>query len=314
MDESPRGWRAFATHMLRFFREEVKRLPLRSHTDEPEQSLDPVLRERFEAQLAQEQGTDVVPIEIVDIDPETNSFLYRAGDVLYRRYYQTVEDVVTLTEIQETLSEADSDDPASEDVETVGDGTDSNDEADVEVFMSHPPTAAVKSRVNALITNERTKWTERERHYLEQQEEGFLILLEQMPLLPEPATHAGPPSTIDEALSYIPEEFGLRESIRSAWRQHERRKTKLIEVIKENQYNVFKTEQLQAMDEDDLAGIIMMTGAPLPDQPLHPQPDNYQGRHVPKIHVVKDEHDEVPPPPDTLTRVLAMQRELGLRA
>lgn len=176
------------------------------------------------------------------------------------------------------------------------------------------PSLAVKTRVNRLIANTRSGWTEFDRSMLERLDEATLIRMENQPQIPVTESQREP-DTLEEALEYIPSKFRVRETIGSAVRSYERHKAKLIEALIQNKQNPFAREELETFENERLEQLIVMAGEDLPDQ--QPRPlvqQQYNGRRVPQLRVVEDENEAVPPLPKTFERAVARQRELGLRA
>jgi hypothetical protein len=331
---TPHGWRGFLQMLRAFVTQEDPEPPVPSDPDdappaeeeeedeeetgeekEPAAVLlaeqaDLELHEALQGCLIREMGADAMPYWLVDVDAVAQSFTCRMGDQLYRRYFtQDGDGLITLTPDKDEVQRQ------TDYVTVPGTSGPAETEENDPMTMHGTPTAAVKARVNALINNERTTWTERERHYLEQQEEGFLILLEQQPLLPAPIQPAPDPTSTEEALAHIPKEFGVRETIVSAVRRYERHKNKLIDILVNTKTNPFSREQLNQWDDTTLEQLVIMAGEPLPDQtPPHvaDAPSNYTGRRMPQIRIVQDEDEGIPAPPDTMTLVVQRRRELGL--
>ena len=142
------------------------------------------VREALYGCFAREMGMDVTPIFIADIDMAAQTFTYRQGERLVQRGWTIAEGVIQLaddhTDVQRTTTY-----------------TRVPDSPEGPQGMPHPETYAqeeppmpapdvIKRRVNALIANERTRWTDDDRHMLESQNEAFLIRLEQQPIEPRP--------------------------------------------------------------------------------------------------------------------------------
>ncbi len=171
----------------------------------------------------------------------------------------------------------------------------------------------IRTRVNRLIANGAlTGWTEDDRHFLEGQNEAFLIRLEHQPRVVPPAAAQHEPETLEDALALVPLQF--RETLSNATRAYEQRKTQLIDILIANKQNPFAREELEVMTADRLEKMVMMAGEELPEQaPRHPQTQSYSGRRMPQLRIVNEEEDSVPEMPRTLEGVIAIQRANGMR-
>src|SRR5215831_627167 len=168
------------------------------------------------------------------------------------------------------------------------------------------PTAIIKHRVDALITNERTRWTEQDRHLLESQDEAFLIRLEQQPLAP---VKTGPPTTIQEAIATLP--GNLQESMQAMADEYDQRKTAAIQVLVATKRCPFAEDELMAMTAQRVEDLVVMAGAAVPLRPGVQAVKDYSGRGGPARREVPDE-EQVPLPPKTFALVVEHQRKLGL--
>ena len=168
------------------------------------------------------------------------------------------------------------------------------------------PTAIIKHRVDALITNERTRWTEQDRHLLESQDEAFLIRLEQQPLAP---IKTGPPTTIQEAIATLP--GNLQEPMQAMADEYDQRKTAAIQVLVATKRCPFAEDELMAMTAQRVEDLVVMAGAAVPLRPGVQAVKDYSGRGGPARREVPDE-EQVPLPPKTFALVVEHQRKLGL--
>jgi hypothetical protein len=323
--ERPRGWRGFVQLLREFVIHESDPIdeenpdastdtaPRPEETEAEAQTetmdeaaltamrLDTELREALTGAFLREQPTDYLPCYIEGVDAVNQYCIIRHGDRLTRRYWTMTDGIVTLL-------------PEVEDVQRES------------TFLTVPPTApapegyamalqapplTIKMRVNALIQDgERTGWTEKDRHILEQFDEVALLRLEQQPLRPAQLRE---PTTLEEALQYVPAQF--REPLFHATQAYETRKRKLIEVITANKLNPFAPDELASMPADRLEQLVIMAGDEVPETGLRPvAQQTYQGRRMPQLRVVQEESETIPPPPNTLSEVVRIQRERGLRA
>jgi len=168
------------------------------------------------------------------------------------------------------------------------------------------PTPIIKHRVDALITNERTRWTEQDRHLLESQDEAFLIRLEQQPLAP---VHIGPPTTIQEAIATLP--GNLQEPMQAMADEYDQRKTAAIQVLVATKRCPFAEDELMAMTAQRVEDLVVMAGAAVPLRPGVQAVKDYSGRGGPARREVPEE-EQVPLPPKTFALVVEQQRKLGL--
>lgn len=169
-------------------------------------------------------------------------------------------------------------------------------------------TPTIKALVNALITNERHGWSERDRTRLESFDEATLLRLEQLPQ----GTPTRQPATVEEAIATMPTH--LREPLEAMSQEYQSRKDQAITVLKANKDCAFSDDELSTMTAQKLEKLVLMSGQELPGRYMSPtQLQNYNGRRMPQVRVLEDERDGVPEPPDTLTLVIQRQRELGLR-
>ena len=144
--------------------------------------------------------------------------------------------------------------------------------------MAQTVPSIITTHVNRLIANgARTGWSEDDRHRLMQMDEATLIRLGQLASYTPPAAE---PTTLEEALAYVPAQF--RETMASATQAYERCKTQLITILTANKQNPFTDDELRSMTADRLESLVVMAGDELPDQPHRaPQGTNYGGRRMP---------------------------------
>ena len=306
----PRLW----NRMLAMFR-------LRTHQDGAEtltiEQTDLDIREGLYSALAREMGDQVhmTPYFIQDLDVPNQTFTYREGERLKRRHWQMAEGLLVLApEIEDVQRETlyhpvagppgtPADTPPGP---TTEEAQDPEDTPQAEEFAM-PPTAIIKRRVDALIANERTKWTEAERHHLEGMDEALLIILEQMPLLP-PVTEPPKPRTFEDLLRDADPE--IRESHSEALENIAERKDAAIAILRANPNCDFTDEELRSMTAKRLEKTALMAGAQLTTAA---NPD-YRGRGLAAPRAPVDPETLPPPPPNTSERVLARQKELGMGA
>jgi hypothetical protein len=284
--------------------EEEEQEPAAAHLT-PQADL--ALRDALERCLIQEMGAQAIPCWVVEVDAEAQSFTCEMGGVLLRRYWtQDGDGLITLT-------------PDTDEVQRQTDyvtvpgtsGPADAEENDPMTMQGTPPTATVKARVSALIAQERSGWTERDRPILERMDEATLIRLEQQPIHPAP-TLPHVPTTMDEAIATMPHH--LREPLQAMSQEYESRKQQAITVLAANKDCAFTAEELQAMTAQKLEKLVLMSGEALPGRYLSPalEPSNYTGRRMPQLRIVQDENEGIPAPPDTMTLVVQRRRELGL--
>ena len=165
----------------------------------------------------------------------------------------------------------------------------------------------IKRRVDALIANTRTRWSEADRHLLEGQNEAFLIRLEQQPVEAPPPAEM-PPPRIYEAFEGLDS-----EATAELVDEYVRRKEQALAALAANTHCVFSEAELRGMTAKKLEGILDMMGEPVPGRaPLLPM-NNYNGRRMPPLRIVQtDETDAPPNPPDTMALVVEERRRMGL--
>jgi hypothetical protein len=163
----------------------------------------------------------------------------------------------------------------------------------------------IKRRVDALIQNAGTRWTEDDRHMLEGQSEAFLIRLEHQPQA-SVETPLRPPETMSEAIATLPQH--LQEPMHAMAAEYEARKARSIALLAAEPACPFAAEELQAMTAQRLEQLVRMAGKAVEPQPA---PMAYMGQGMPYIRPLTPE-EQVPAPRDTLKLVVERQKELGL--
>jgi hypothetical protein len=264
---------------------------------------------------------DVLRIPRIEtLDQVNQIFTYYDEGQLMQRGWSMVNGVVTLDDTAQAVQRSTTYTvvPGGVELEEA-----SEDDDDVVVTEAATPTEeesmatpdVIQRRVNALIANERTRWTEGDRHMLETQDEAFLIRLEQQPLEPAPVEPAPPPvdpGSWEEALQMLPPH--LREPLGAHIETYERRKAVMIDQILTNKLNIFSQQELQAFDAARLEKLLKFGGEPVPGEPPQaPLTANYNGRRMPPLRIVQtEEMDAPPPPPDTLALVIEERKRMGL--
>ena len=247
------------------------------------------IREALYGCFAREMGMDVTPVFIADIDVPNQTFTYRQGERLCQRGWTIEDGLIQLTEDHT-------------DVQRTTTYTRVPDSPEGPQGMPHPETYAqeepamsapdvLKRRVNALIANECTRWSEDDRHMLESQNEAFLIRLEQQPMEP-PAPREGPgdPTTAEEAIARMP--VHLQETMLASYDTYMRRKTALIDVLVGNKQNPFPREELETMHADRLEKLVVMSGEAIPGAPQPPISAHYGGKRMPHLRIVTPEGED----------------------
>lgn len=251
------------------------------------QQTDQDLRAAIYGALAREQGAEYTNCFIDAVDATEKSFTYQEGERLKRRKWRMEEGVLVL-------------EPDVEDVQRETTYIPVPVTQEEEQPMS--ATEVIKRRVNVLIANQRSRWTEDDRHMLESQDEAFLIRLEQQPLeLP-----TRPAETVQEAIATLPPH--LHEPMAAMAQEYETRKSAAIAILVANKQNPFSTEELQAMTAQRLEQLVTMSGVVV--TPKEPGV-SYVGQGMPYQRPIPE--DEMPPPPpNTLELVVERQRKMGL--
>jgi hypothetical protein len=256
------------------------------------------IRESLYGCLAREMGTDITPIFIDAIDVEAMSFTYRQGERLRRRRWMMEDGVLALSPDVEDVQRATTYTPVPV--------TQAQEEKSMSI------AEVITRRVNALIANERTRWTEADRHMLEAQDEAFLIRLEQQPQA-APAVVARQPETMSEAIATLPQH--LQEPLQAMADEYEQRKASAIKVLVTNAKNPFAEQELQAMTAQRLEQLVAMAGEEVPLRPGQQvvkeiRVQDYRGRGLPHMRPVPE--DELPPePPKTFALAVEKQRAMG---
>jgi hypothetical protein len=164
--------------------------------------------------------------------------------------------------------------------------------------------AVIKRRVDALIANEGTRWTEDDRHMLLAQDEAFLIRLEAQPRAV--VTHVRQPETVTEAIATLPSH--LQEPMQAMAQEYEVRKSKAMAMLAANDKCPFAPEELQAMTAQRLEQLVEMSGQAV--APIAADPYAYAGRGMPYVRPASPE-TEVPEPRNTFALVVERQRQMG---
>lgn len=247
---------------------------------------------------------------INDIDVDNKTFTYYDDGRLRQRSWTVENGVITLgpegQDVQRNTTYTVVPD-APGDVDDEGESPTTEQE---ETSMAAPDI--IKRRANALIANARTRWSEEDRHFLERQDEAFLIRLEQQPLDPPPSTGPGEPETAEEAIDRMPAH--LRETMHTLYSTHQRRKTAMIETLMANKHNAFTAEELQEFGPERLEKLMRGYGEEVPGEPTPPAlTANYNGRRMPPLRIVQTEESEAPPPPpQTMDLVVQERKRMGL--
>lgn len=176
------------------------------------------------------------------------------------------------------------------------------------------PSPTVKARVDALIANERTVWTELDRPDLEQLAESVLIRMANQPLPDVQRPPSGPRPLTDVLADLNPEE---RDALEDAIVTQQEEKEGLLLTILANKLNPFTREELQVMKVKRLKQLVDYGGDVRPGAAVPSAPLNYNGRRVPHLRIVtqEGEEDALTPPPlmDTMSLIVAKQKERGVR-
>lgn len=303
---SPTTWQTFLSAMQKLFAqssppEGPKPEPEREPPSAPELSVNRTehdIRQALYSALALEMGTDYTTMFIESIDTSNQSFTYSQGERLLMRSWEMVGDVLTLVEDAQDVQRDTRYIPVTQ------------QQQEVPTMTTSP--VAIKARVNALIANERTRWTEPDRHMLEAQDEAFLIRLEQQPLdVPPPLNRQ--PETVHEAIATMPQH--LQEPMQAMAQEYESRKTAAIAVLVANKTCPFSQDELQTMTAQRLEQLVMMAGEEVPLRPgqqvvKEVRVRDFSGRGLPHVRLGED---ELPPPtPDTFAKVVELQKARGI--
>lgn len=272
------------------------------------------LRDALYGQIALEMGQDTTPVSILDIDLAAQTFRYRLGERLCQRSWEVDDGVIELLDDHTDVQRSTTYTPVPHSPAGPHEAPASTPYTEEDAMS----TDVIKRRVNALIANERTRWSEDDRHMLEAQNEAFLIRLEQQPVEapPPPVVESGPedPTTPEEAIARMP--LHLQETMRASYDSYQRRKTALVDLIVNNKQNPFTRDELEALHAERLEKLVLMAGDPLPGQPAS-SAANYQGRRIPHLRIVtqEGESDTVTPPalPKTMDLVIEEQKKRGIR-
>ena len=173
------------------------------------------------------------------------------------------------------------------------------------------PTDAIKRRVDALIANERSGWTEADRAELEQCSEVHLLRLDQQPKEPPTRKAQTPEELITESYS----EPTVQQTMMAVLKDYRKRHAAAMDVLLNLQKRPksLTEERMQTMDAEELEEYIVMAGADVPLRPGTQPLRDYSGRGGPARREMSDE-ETVPPAPRTLQKVVELQRARGLIA
>lgn len=231
-------------------------------------------------------------------------FIYEDGGQLYKQDYKEVNNEVTFDGdpvVVKRIVEYRTEDGTFVANTNVKKGSDMNKE----------------KVVQSLIDNEMTKWTEKDKEYLMNQDEEVLANFAPIEAVVESTTSTEsedtevvanepeknvtnePPKkkTVEEFINNdVPEEF--RDMLMSGVAAHQAAKSQLVTKIMANERNKFTKEQLMTKKLDELKNIanLAVTEVKKPSE----QPDNYFGAGIEPVDVVMNE-DESPPPLPQLT-------------
>lgn len=266
-------------------------------------------REALYGALAREMGVDVTPIFLDSLDAAAQTFTYRQGERLIQRSWTMDGDgVLTLgtdaTDVQRSTSYLPvpgTTGPAETEPPSMMYGYHQHAQESTPMLTS---PVAIKARVNGLIANTRSNWTERDRPMLEKLDEATLIRLEQQPVAPEPPAPTKA-RTLEELMAECAPE--VRESHQEALDNVLERKQAAVTTLMANKKCPFSEEELRSMTAKRLEQMVAMT---MPEQDeLNVRP-SYAGRGLPHMREIPEE-EQPPPPPNTFQRVLEKQKAAG---
>jgi hypothetical protein len=217
------------------------------------------IREALYGALAREANQPYTSIFIDGVDVATSTFTYRSGERLIERgWTRSEEGLISLTEDRHDVQRVTTFLPVPA----------------ITVHHQEEPSMAmedvIKRRVDALIANQGTRWTEDDRHMLVNQDEAFLIRLEAQPRVLVSTTKA--PETVQEAIATMPEH--LQEPMQAMAQEYEQRKASSIALLAANAQCPFSQEELQAMTAQRLEQLVAMSGVvaePPPPDPRLPE-------------------------------------------
>lgn len=182
----------------------------------------------------------------------------------------------------------------------------------IPVKVNEETEMAKKEKIDALIANKATKFTEKDRKFLEGLEEDQLALMEPAeqtaelttdqlsahnhtitPPAPAPAPHTHEvtqpepkkPATVDEYIADAPEE--VREVLNSGLQMHRARKDTLVNKLKTHKSNAFTEDELKAMNVSQLERLAKLAGEDEPEA-------DYSARGGPRTNSAED--DAIPAP------------------
>ena len=157
-----------------------------------------------------------------------------------------------------------------------------------------------KERVNALISNEVTRYTEDNREWLETLEEPQLELLEPLEVKPEvpepikePKAKPGKEEvvTAETFLASAPAE--IKTVLERGLATHKEQVEDLIKLIKVNKRNTFSDEALAEMTFETLESVASMADS------------DYSGKGSVRTHITVDDENTVPEPPSLFDALAA---------
>jgi hypothetical protein len=188
------------------------------------------IRESLYGALAREMSVDFTPIFIDAVDVTNQTFTYRQGERLVQRSWTVEDGQIVLTADAQDVQRDTRYIPVTQEQED-----------------PMPPSAAVKTRVTALITNTQTSWQETDRPVLEAMSEEQLTRVEPVVMQTQE------PATVEEALATLPAH--LRESVGSMAREHATRKQAAITALVAAKYPL-SADRLTALDLDELERLV----------------------------------------------------------
>jgi hypothetical protein len=255
------------------------------------------VREALYGALAREMGTDYTPIFIDSLNLDDQTFTYRQGERLRRRGWTVDDGVLALTADVEDVQRETTYIPVPVTQEQQPPAT---EEAAMPPLQTH---AVLATRIDRLIADPLTNWTEDDRHILQTFDEVALIRLEQQPKrTPVAAPHV--PQTVDEAIKMLPTH--IQEPIQAMASEYEQRKQAAIAQLIANKWPG-PQEELQSYTAQRLEELVRFGGGEVAAD------YRGQGAAQPRPQTPVDPESLPPPTPNTLERVLERQRLLGKR-
>jgi hypothetical protein len=297
--DTPHGWRGFL-HLFRWFLErEAAQDPAPLQVEET----DVDLRDALYAALARENATDYTPLFIDSLDMVAQTFVYRRGERLLQRAWTTddtgvVQLAAEVQDVQRSTTHLPVGEPHPVEPLTP---TYMHETPHTEEEEPMPPTAVLKRRIDALIANQNTRWTELDRERLEALDEAFLIRLEQQPV--DQPTDVTPPQTVQEAIATLPAH--LHEPMAAMAQEYEVRKHAALAKLIANASCPFSQDELQAMTAQRLEQLVAMA------TPTMDPASSYLGMGLPHLRAIPEE-ERPPEPPNTFAKVVELQRTRGV--